>query len=371
MMVVTSHLSSPKQILAMDSITKNLESSLQVPSVQELALQRLDKVPPRYIRYSDSDDIISTVSSDPSLRVPLIDMAMLVNAATQDEELQKLHLACKDWGVFQVLNHGVSDTSLKNMQNQVQGFFDLPFEKKKQWAQRPGNLEGYGQAFVTSEEQKLDWNDMIFLKSFPIQNRKLDLWPKNPPRFRETLERYSEDMREATISIVKFITMALGLQDTQISESFREGLYDIRMNCYPPCPEPERVVGIVPHADNSGITLLFDCADFPGLQFLKDGKWVNVEPIDGAIVVNIGHIIEVMTNGIYKAPEHRAVVNKWKERLSIVTFCYPGSSADIRPAKELIGEGNPPIYKNMTSGEYFSNFFNRKLDESFIDSLRV
>ncbi|KAK7243524.1 hypothetical protein RIF29_38323 [Crotalaria pallida] len=355
----------------MEPKTVSLKSSLPVPSVQELALNRLDKVPPRYIRDSDGDDIISSVSSDPSLRVPLIDMAKLVNALTQEEELQKLHLACKDFGVFQVLNHGVSNTSLKNMRSQVQGFFDLPFQEKKKWAQKPGSLEGYGQAFVTSEEQKLDWNDMLFLKSLPIEKRKLDLWPQNPSGFRETLERYSEDMREAAFSIVKFITMSLGLQDTQISESFREGLYDIRMNCYPPCPEPERVLGIVPHADNSGITLLLDCADFPGLQFLKDGKWVNVEPIEGAIVANIGHIIEVMSNGIYKAPDHRAVVNKLKERLSVVTFCFPGPSMDIAPAKKLIGEGNPPKYKSMTHAEYFSNFFNRKLDESFIDSLKV
>ena len=63
------------------------------------------------------------------------------------------------------------------------------------------------------------------------------------------------------------------------------------MNFYPPCPEPERVLGIIPHADNFAITLLVDFGDFPGLQFLKDGKWVSVEPIEGAIVVNIGHII--------------------------------------------------------------------------------
>jgi isopenicillin N synthase-like dioxygenase len=110
---------------------------------------------------------------------------------------------------------------------------------------------------------------------------------------RETLEKYSEDMRQEATSIVSFITLALGLEDTKISESFRDGLYDIRMNCYPPCPEPERVLGIVPHADNSGITLLADFGDFPGLQFLKDGKWVGVDPIEGAIVANIGHIIEV------------------------------------------------------------------------------
>lgn len=358
--------------LAMNSTPANLESSLSVPSVQELAFQRPEKVPARYIRDQDGDGIIATYPSHPSLRVPFIDMAKLVNADTQQkEELRKLHLACKDWGVFQLVNHGLSNSSLKNMGNQVKRFFELPLQEKKRWAQRPGTLEGYGQAFVTSEDQKLDWNDMIFLKCLPIQNRKLDLWPQNPPEFRETLERYSEEIREVTMSVVKFITMSLGIQDKEISESFREGLYDIRMNCYPPCPEPERVLGIAPHADNSGITLLLDCADFPGLQFLKDKKWVNVEPIEGAIVVNIGQIIEVMSNGIYKAPEHRAVVNKLKERFSIVTFCYPNPHMDIGPADKLTGEGKVAVFKKLTHAEYFRKFFNRDLDESFIDSLRV
>lgn len=86
----------------MDSIAANLESSLRVPSVQELALQRPQKVPSRYIRDQHGDGIIGTYPSDPSLRVPFIDMAKLVNADTQQQELQKLDLACRDWGVFQV-----------------------------------------------------------------------------------------------------------------------------------------------------------------------------------------------------------------------------------------------------------------------------
>lgn len=78
-----------------------------------------------------------------------------------------------------------------------------------------------------------------------------------------------------------------------------------------------------------------------------------------------------MSNGIYKAPVHRAVVNKLKERLSVVTFCYPSPSMDIGPFQELTGEGNPPVYKTFTNAEYFHSFFNRKLEESFIDSLKV
>ncbi len=86
--------------------------------------------------------------------------------------------------ILQIINHGVSDESLSNMKQQVQEFFDLPFQEKKRWAQKPGSLEGYGQAFVTSEKQKLEWNDMIFLKTLPLQNRSLNFWPENPQEFR-------------------------------------------------------------------------------------------------------------------------------------------------------------------------------------------
>lgn len=78
-----------------------------------------------------------------------------------------------------------------------------------------------------------------------------------------------------------------------------------------------------------------------------------------------------MSNGIYKAPLHRAVVNKMEQRLSIATFCLPSSSVQIGPFEKLIGEGNPPLYKTMTKAEYFDKFFNRKLEESFIDSLKI
>ena len=78
-----------------------------------------------------------------------------------------------------------------------------------------------------------------------------------------------------------------------------------------------------------------------------------------------------MSNGIYKAPIHRAVVNNKNERLSIATFCYPNPRVDVGPFEKLIGEGNHPLCRNMTNAEYFHRFFNRKLEESFIDSLKV
>jgi hypothetical protein len=99
---VQSNLLNLEQNLTMESKTKSLESSLTVPSVQELSLQSPQKVPERYIRDDGDDDFSTFPSSDPSLTIPLIDKAKLVNADTQQDELLKLHLACKNWGVFQV-----------------------------------------------------------------------------------------------------------------------------------------------------------------------------------------------------------------------------------------------------------------------------
>ena len=101
-------------------------------------------------------------------------------------------------------------------------------------------------------------------------------------------------MRETASSVVKFMCMALGFEAPKLLlEGFQEGQYDMRMNFYPPCPEPGRVLGLMPHADIPAITLLLECGDSPGLQFLKDGKWVFVQPVQGAFVVNIGQMFEV------------------------------------------------------------------------------
>ncbi|XP_022754125.1 protein SRG1-like [Durio zibethinus] len=348
---------------------ETLEWSLPVPSVQELATRRPETVPERYIR-DDMENIAAIDPSGcPSLVVPLIDMNKLRNnndSQQQAVELHKLYSACKDWGVFQL-----QMKSIKKMREQAKEFFDLPLQEKKRSAQQPGSLEGYGQAFVTSKDQKLEWNDMIFLRTLPAQRRNMSLWPQQPPSFRETLGNYSENMREVAVCLMKFMAKALKVEDEKLSQNFQEGNYEVRMNYYPPCPASERVLGLNPHADISGITLLLECGDMPGLQVLKDGQWVFVEPIHDAIVVNLGQIIEVTSNGIFKAPQHRAVANGLKERLSVVTFCYPSSSANIGPAEPLIKLGTPPLYKTVTNEEYFHYFFNRKFDDPFIDMLKL
>ena len=66
----------------------------------------------------------------------------------------------------------------------IQEFFKLPLEEKNSYAQPPNDIEGYGQAFVVSEDQKLDWGDMLFLLPQPLSQRKMSQWPVKPTSFR-------------------------------------------------------------------------------------------------------------------------------------------------------------------------------------------
>lgn len=152
-----------------------------VPSVQELAKQPIIEVPSRYIRPDlHSFPIVSAASE-----IPVIDMSKFHSDASMHSELARLHSACKNWGFFQLVNHGVSDSLIEKMKAETQKFFNLPIEeKKKRLWQSEEDAEGFGQAFVVSEEQKLDWCDLFFIATAPPHLRKPRLFQNLPLAFR-------------------------------------------------------------------------------------------------------------------------------------------------------------------------------------------
>ena len=85
---------------------------------------------------------------------------------------------------MQLINHGVPDEVIANLMKDVVGFLKQPLESKKECAQQAGSLEGYGQAFVVSEDQKLDWADMFYLQVHPSESRDMRFWPTRPASFR-------------------------------------------------------------------------------------------------------------------------------------------------------------------------------------------
>lgn len=356
--------------------SRKLGGSLKVPNVQELAKQQLAAVPPRYIRDDIENQSYSSVLILP--QVPIIDMNKLLQIGDfdydDDSELNRLHLACKEWGFFQLVNHGVSSSLMEKVKSEIRAFFDLPMEEKKKFEQEEGDLEGYGQAFVVSEEQKLDWADILYMITLPTHLRKPHLFPKLPDSLRDALEQYSAALKELAMKTLYIMARALGMKAEDMNVLFEEdGTQMMRINYYPPCPQPELVMGLCPHTDAIGLAILLQVNETDeGLQIQKDGAWIPVPYLPHAFVVNIGDILEIVTNGIYKSTEHRAIVNKDRERISIATFLSPKLDGDLGPAPSLLTLQCPAKFKRIGVADYFKGYFSRELvGKSYVDTIRI
>jgi isopenicillin N synthase-like dioxygenase len=82
-------------------------------------------------------------------------------------------------------------------------------------------------------------------------------------------------------------------KQSEMLDFFKEGEQTIRMGYYPPCPQPEQVIGLDAHSDISALTILLQVNEMQGLQIKKDGSWVPINPLPDAFVINIGDMLEV------------------------------------------------------------------------------
>ncbi|KAM3284786.1 protein SRG1-like [Capsicum chacoense] len=343
-----------------------LGGSLPVPSVQELAKGSPENVPPRYLR--DDQELPIIIKSDDN--IPIINMESLLLA--DEFEFKKLDSACKEWGFFQLINHGVSDSVIDKVKKDTQDFFNLPLEDKKKLKQVDGDMDGYGQAFVVSEDQKLDWADMFFLATNPPYLRKQRIFSQLPQPFRETVELYAAELKILALKIIDFLAKTLNMDEEYIREMFGEGRQSMRMNYYPPCPQPDKVIGLTSHSDAAALTILLQINQMEGLQINKDGVWISIRPLPDAFIINIGDILEIVTNGAYRSIEHRAMVNSKKERLSIATFYSTTFDKQIGPAPSIISAKNPAKFRSIGAVDYVRGYFSRKYDKkSYLDVMRI
>ncbi|KAI7743650.1 hypothetical protein M8C21_023675 [Ambrosia artemisiifolia] len=335
-----------------------------IDDVQELKKARKTNIPNRFVRDRAERPMLETTPSPLSSSIPVIDFKKLMTGNKEEFhfEILKLSASCEEWGFFQVINHDIEVDLLENIEKVAMEFFMLPVEEKQKYPMAPGTVQGYGQAFVFSEDQKLDWCNMFALGLVPHSIRNPKLWPTNPPMFSQTVETYSREIRKLCENLLRFIALSLKLNENVFEEMFGVSVQAIRMNYYPACPRPDLVLGLSPHSDGSALTVLQQGkGNTVGLQILKNNEWVPVQPVENALVVNIGDTIEVLTNGRYKSSEHRAVTHKEKDRLSIVTFYAPSYEVEIGPMKELVDESNPSKYRRYNHGEYSRHYVTNKL----------
>ncbi|GFZ11819.1 gibberellin 3-oxidase 2 [Actinidia rufa] len=276
--------------------------------------------------------------------------------------------ACKTWGVFQVTNHGIKRSLLDEIEAKGKGLFSLPIQQKLRAARTPNGVSGYGVARISSFFPKFMWSEGFTIFGSPIEHAR-QLWPQDYTHFCDVIEEYEKEMQELARRLIWLMLGSLDIAKEDVKWAgpkgdFKGACAAIQMNYYPACPDPDRAMGLAAHTDSTLLTILYQ-NNTSGLQVLRDGSgWVTVPPIPGALVVNIGDLLHILSNGSYPSVLHRAMVNRTQHRLSIAYLYGPPSNVQISPLSKLVGPAHPPLYRPVTWTEYLgtkAKHFNKAL----------
>ncbi|XP_022882366.1 probable 2-oxoglutarate-dependent dioxygenase At5g05600 [Olea europaea var. sylvestris] len=328
-----------------------------VVRVQHLLDSGIKDIPECYVKKPSDRPSLITESAISEMNIPVIDLQDLFS----DDDLLRqttaslVDSACREWGFFQVVNHGVHHQLIEATREAWREFFHLPLEEKQKYANSPSTYEGYGSRLGVEKGVSLDWSDYFFLHYLPISLRDERKWPKLPVSCRELVEKYSKEVVELGGKLMKIFSTNLGLKENYLQEAFggNENIGAcLRVNYYPKCPQPGLTLGISPHSDPGGMTILFPDENVSGLQVHHKNNWVTVKPLPNAFIVNLGDQLQVLSNANYRSVEHRVIVNAEKERVSLAYFYNPRGDIPIKPAEKLITEDNAPLYPCMTFNEY-------------------
>lgn len=182
------------------------------------------------------------------------------------------------------------------------------------------------------------------------------------------MEEYRRELKKLAERVMEVMDENLGLPKGYMKKAFNGGeegkaFFGTKVSHYPPCPKPELVTGLRAHTDAGGVILLFQDDKVGGLQILKDGQWIEVQPLRNSIVINTGDQIEVLSNGRYKSVWHRVLATPTGNRRSIASFYNPSMKATIAPVPELVEKENQEVdqtYPKFVFGDYLSVYAEQK-----------
>ncbi|RWW88674.1 hypothetical protein BHE74_00002445 [Ensete ventricosum] len=227
--------------------------------------------------------------------LPVVDLGGLRGgAAERQATMRAVSDACREWGFFQAVNHGVSPALTAAVREAWRQFFHLPMAEKQAYANSPATFEGYGSRLGVKKGAILDWGDYFFLQLLPQSIKNYDKWPTLPASLsRETTNAYGEELVKLCGVIKEVLSLTLGMDEGFLHRGFGEPGACLRVNYYPRCLQPELTLGLSPHSDPGGMTILLTDEHVKGLQVRKGDDWITVQPIPDALIVNIGDQIQV------------------------------------------------------------------------------
>ncbi|MBL8378271.1 MAG: isopenicillin N synthase family oxygenase [Burkholderiales bacterium] len=309
--------------------------------------------------------------------VPIIDLGPAAGGglAGRMAVAREIDAACRATGFFQIVNHGVPPAQCEAILESARAFFAMPMDAKLEVAmsRSPAN-RGYeplgGQTLEagTAPDLKesfyigrdLDETDPYVRKSVP--NHGPNQWPAGLPGFRTALEDAHAELLWLGKRMMRLFALALGMPECHFDRFVEAPMALLRLLHYPPLPAdgaPARL-GAGAHTDWGALTLLLQDS-VGGLEVRgPDDLWLPVPPVAGALVVNIGDMMQRWTNDRYRSTLHRVRNNdSGRDRYSAPMFIDLNFFARVECLPTCTSADEPPRYAPCTAGEHIAEMYRR------------
>ncbi|SBS33640.1 2-oxoglutarate-dependent ethylene/succinate-forming enzyme [Marinomonas spartinae] len=306
------------------------------------------------------------------MSIPLIDFEKLTssNQAVSQEEIQALDSACREIGFFYLVNSSLSPALMKKLMGAAQRFFAQPDKVKRAIdIKNSPNHRGYG---GIGEEQldevsHADWKETFDMaldlaKDHPLVGKYPAMYGPNQnpsdPLVVEVLQDYYVAAFEVAQKVLMAMAQALKLEPGFFTRCFTDHVTVLRMIHYPPRPADDHHNGAGAHTDYGCITLLLQDM-IGGLQVKnRRGEWVDATPVENALVVNIGDLMQRWTNDEYVSTSHRVVSPlSGVDRYSFPFFVEPDYETNVACVPSCFSADKPAKYAPILSGDWIQSRF--------------
>ena len=300
--------------------------------------------------------------------IPVVDLADFTSGDNQRKKdfVARLGKAYEEVGFVSVINHGIPDELIANLYSEIQQFFALPLDVRSRYRKPElAGQRGYT-SFGTEHAKGYEAPD---LKEFFQFGQVVPAGVANPygypenvevdelPGFTPTMLRAYKAFEDSGIALLQAIAQFLDLDEHYFDNYVHNGNSILRAIYYPPITvEPESAIRAEQHEDINLITLLVG-ASADGLQVLNmQNEWVPVTSAPDQIVVNVGDMLQRLTNNRLRSTTHR-VVNPPREhwgspRYSLPFFLHPRSDMSLACLESCITTTHPKAYEDYTAGQY-------------------
>jgi isopenicillin N synthase-like dioxygenase len=299
-------------------------------------------------------------------QVPTLDVRAL-RGGDAPQFVRELHASLREFGFVCFVGHGVDEAVTEPAYDALRRFFALPEDVKRSYhIPGGGGARGYT-AFGVEAAKDAQHPDLKefwhvgreFEPSSPWRGSEPEnIWPRQVPGFQEATLALYRALDELGVTILRAIALGLGLP-----ERFFDGVVDrgnsvLRPIHYPPLPKPcPPGVRAAAHEDINLITLLV-CSDAPGLELLnREGQWLPLGTDQGMIAMNVGDMLQRLTNHVLPSTTHRVVnpPEPWasQARTSIPFFLHPNSEYLIRTLPECVTPDNPDRYPEPITADAY------------------